>query len=163
VVRLPSLFVVGVVTVVVAAGCAGSSHHRTVEGSSGKFPIVVAHPDVQTTGFSSAVGRRVSGDRAVLLSPSQVAFMTSGSISCVWLPTRLTVLGPSAIRIDMRVNGRVSSCGSGAVGFPVAVKIPRAVDSTRPVTVRRAYTVRLPGVASPRRWSRTSVAPAFSR
>ena len=66
---------------------------------------------------------RLRGHGAVLLSPSRVAFMTTGSVNCAWWPKRLTVLGPSAIRIDMRVNGRVSTCGSGAVSFPIAVKI----------------------------------------
>ena len=96
----------------------------------------------------------------MLLSPSRVVFMTTGSVSCAWWPKRLTVLGPSAIRIDMRVNGRVSACGAGAVGFPIAVKIdPRIVDIHRPLTVRLAYKVRRGG--STTQWNHTSVAPAI--
>jgi hypothetical protein len=75
----------------------------------------------------------------------------------------LTVLRPSAIRIDMRVNGDVSACGSGAVGFPIAVKIPRAVDVRQPVTVRLAYKVQLPGGGGTNRWNHTAVAPAIGR
>jgi len=100
----------------------------------------------------------------VLLAPSSVAFMTTGSVSCAWWPARLTVLGPNAIRIDMRVNGRVSACGSGAVGFPIAVTIdPRTVDSHGPVTVRLAYKVHLPGSGGTRQWNYTSAAPPVSR
>jgi hypothetical protein len=61
----------------------------------------------------------------------------------------------------MRVNGEVSACGSGAVRFPIAVTIPRAVDAHHPLTVQRAYKVRLAGRT--REWSRTSVAPALKR
>jgi hypothetical protein len=87
--------------------------------------------------------------------------MTSGSVSCAWWPARLTVLRPSAIRIDMRVNGRVADCGSGAVGFPIAVRLPRTVDVHQPVTVRLAYKVQLPDGGGTRRRDYTSVAPAI--
>jgi hypothetical protein len=140
-------------TVVLAVGC-----------GAGKFPIVIAHPSVRSNGIPSAVLPRLRGNRAVLISPSSVAFMTSGSVSCAWWPAQLTVLGPSAIQIDMRVNGRVSACGSGAVGFPIAVKIdPRTVDVHRPVSVRLAYQVHLPGGGGTKQWSYTSVAPAVGR
>ena len=160
---MPRLFVVGAVTVLVAAGCGAASHQHSTTGPRGKFPIVVAHPAVQSTGFPHPELRRLRLHGAVLLSPSQVAFWTSGSATCAWWPTRLTVLGPTAIRIDMRVNGRIAGCGSGAVGFPIAVTLdPRAVDVHRPVTVRLAYNVRPPGEAT-RQWSRSFVASAISR
>lgn len=88
--------------------------------------------------------------------------MTSGSSTCAWWPRRLTVLGPSSIRIDMRVNGVVSACTGGAVSFPIAVKIdPRVVDVRRPVTVRLSYEVRLPRGGGVERWNDTSVVPAL--
>ncbi len=158
--RLSRLAALGALTAVVIAGCGAGSHQTTVTKPSGNFPIVVAHPSVQTSGLPSDLRPRLGIHRAALLSRSQIAFLTSGTVSCVWLPARLTVLGPSAIRIDMRVNGSVSSCGSGAVGFPIAVKIPRAVDVTAPVTVRLAYKVRLPGGGT-NRWNHMSVAPAL--
>jgi hypothetical protein len=162
--RLSRLFAVGALTALVAAGCGGTSKQTTTTKPSGKFPsVVVSHPNVQSTGFPNDLRPRLRGNGAVFLSPSRVAFMTTGSISCVWWPTRLMVLRPSAIRIDMRVNGRVSACGSGAVGFPIAVKIPRVVDVRQPVTVRLAYKVRLPGARGARRWNHTFVAPALSR
>jgi hypothetical protein len=150
--------------VLVAAGCAGASPHRAVTESSGKFPIVVAHPRVQSIRLSRADLRRLRGHGAILLSPSQVAFMTTGSVTCAWWPKRLTVLGASSIRIDMRVNGRVSACGSGAVGFPIGVEIdPRTVDVRRPITVQLAYKVQLPDGSGTSKWRHTSVAPAISR
>ena len=141
-------------TVWLATGCGAASRPR-----SGNFPIVVAHPTVQTTGLPNNLGV----DDVVLLAPSRVVFVTTGSSSCVWLPTRLTVLDPSTVRLDMRVDGRVSTCPGGAVPFPIAVKIPRIVDIHRPLTVRLAYKVRVGGAVGTRQWERTAVAPALSR
>jgi hypothetical protein len=155
--RFPRLFVTGALTVLAATGCGAASHQRSATGPAPK-PIVVAHPDVRSIQLSRAKLRRLERKGAVLLSPSKVAFMTSGGVSCAWWPKRLTVLGPSAIRIDMRVNGDTSRCGSGAVGFPIAVTIdPRIVDAHRRLTVRLAYKV------GDREWSRAAVAPAISR
>jgi hypothetical protein len=161
--RYPRLVVVGALTVSLAVGCGSASHTTGSKRHAGKSPIVVAHPDVQTTGIPRVALRRLRREGALLLSPSRVAFMTTGSVTCAWLPARLAVLGRSSIRIDMRVNGRVSTCGSGAAAFPIAVKIdPRTIDVNRPVTVRLAYKVRQPGGGGVRRWSRTAVAPAIS-
>jgi len=155
--RFPRLFTTGALTVVVATGCGAASHQRTATGPAPK-PIVVAHPDVRSIQLPRAKLRQLQGDGALLLSPSQVAFMTTGGIRCAWWPKRFTVVGPSAIRIDMRVNGDVSRCGSGAVGFPIAVKIsPRMIDIHRPLTVRLDYKV------GTTRWNRTAVASAISR
>jgi hypothetical protein len=151
------ILIAGALTVVLATGCGSASHPR----SAGKFPIVVAHPTVQTSGLPNV---KLSGDEAMLLAPAQVVFITTGSISCVWWPARLTVLGPSTIRIDMRVNGRVATCPAGAAAFPIAVKIdPKIVDVHHPLTVRLAYKVRLPGSGRTRQWQRIAVAPALSR
>ena len=136
--------------VLLATGCGSAS-------TAGNFPVVVAHPNVQTTGVPS-----VTGDAALLLASSRVVFTTTGSSSCVWLPTRLTVLDSSSIQIDMRVDGIVARCTGGAVPFPISVKIPRIVDIHRPLTVRLAYKVRLPD-GTTNRSERTVVAPALSR
>lgn len=163
-VRFPRLPVVGALTLLAATGCAAGSHHRTAVQPAGKFPIVVARPNVQSSGLPSGTLRRLRGNRAILLSPSRVAFVTTGSSSCAWWPARLTVLGPSTIRVDMRVNGRVTACTGGAVGFPIAVKIdPRIIDVRRPLTVRLAYKVRLCCAQGTKRWTRTADAPALSR
>jgi hypothetical protein len=162
-VRVPFLFAVGAVTVLVAAGCGAASNRSGVTRPAGTFPIVVAHPKVRSTGLPRSTGRRVRGNRAVLLSPSSVAFRTTATISCAWWPARLTAVGPSSIRVDMRVNGVVSRCGSGALGFPIAVQIPGAVDVHKPVTVRVAYKVRLPNGGGTRQWHYTAVAPPLSR
>ena len=150
-----------IVVVFVAAattGC-GAAGRTAPPRPHGKFPVVVEHPTVQITGLAKVQFRHNS---AVLLSPTRVAFTTSGTVSCAWLPTRLTVLGPSAIRVDMRVNGDVANCGSGGAGFPIAVKIdPRLVDVHRSLTVRLAYKVNLGAAGGLRHWTRTAVAPAI--
>ena len=135
--------VAGALMVFVVAGCGNASHSSTV---AGQFPVVVAHPKVQTSGLSNARVRGLQADDAVLLLPSQVAFLTSGGISCVWLPKRLTVLG------------NVTDCGSGAVPFPIAVTIPPIVNFCEPVTLRLAHKVRVGGRTN--QWSQTAVAPA---
>ena len=160
-VRRMRFFVAGASMVVVEAGCGAASHQSTATQPAGKYPLVVLHPKVQTSGLPPAAVRGLKADEAVLLPPSQVAFITSGGISCVWLPKRLTVLGPSEIRVDMRVNGSVTNCGSGAVAFPIAVKIdPRIIDVHQPVTLQLEHKVRL--ASGTNEWTTTAVAPAIS-
>ena len=150
------LVVAGALTVLLAAGCAAAPDKHT----SGKFPVVVVHPNVQSRGLSEV---KLTRDEAMLLSPTRVAFMTTGSSSCVWWPVRLTALDASTIRIDMRVNGRIATCSGGAVPFPIAVKIdPRVVDVHRPLTVHVAFKVRLPNGGGINQFDRTAVAPALS-
>jgi len=162
-VRLSRVCAAGALTVVVASGCGAASKTGSTGAPPVKHLVVVAHPSFQMNGIPRAALSGLRRSRAVLFSPSSVAFMTTGTESCAWLPARLTVLDPSTIRIDMRVNGRVSTCGSGGVGFPIAVKLPGTVDVHKPVAVRLAYKVRLPGSGGVKQWSRNSVAPAISR
>ncbi len=158
--RFARLSLAAALIVLPATGCGATTHTHGAKSRPGRFPVVVAHPAVQTTGLASL---KLSQDTAEFLSPSRLAFVTSGSTSCVWLPARLTILGPSSIRVDMHLNGDVGSCAAGAVGFPIAVKIdPRLVDVHRPLTVRLAYTVRLPGSEGTKRSTRTAVAPALA-
>jgi hypothetical protein len=142
-VRCTRLVVAGALTAFVAAGC-----------GAGKPLSVVAHPTVRSIQLPRARLHQLLGHGALRLSPSQLAFMTTGSVSCAWWPKRLTVVDRSTIQIDMRVNGSVSRCGAGATGFPIAVKInPRIIDAHRSLSVRLDYEV------GANRWSRTVVAP----
>jgi hypothetical protein len=146
-------------TVLVATGCGSTAHKPPALSHPGRFPVVVAHPKAQTSGLPNV---KIGPNGAVLLSRSRLVFIAGGSVRCAWLPARLTVLGPSSIRIDMRVNGDVASCVTAAVGFPIAVKIdPQLVDVSRPLTVRVVYKARLGDRT--RHWIRTAVAPALSR
>ncbi|MDX6481764.1 MAG: hypothetical protein QOG85_2274 [Gaiellaceae bacterium] len=131
-----------------AAGCGAGSQ---------KFPVVVAHPSVRSTGIPSVKGRE-----ATLQPPSWVVFNTPGSRSCVWWPARLTTLDSRSIRIDMRVHGPVARCSTGGAElFPIAVKVdPSPVDFRHPLTVRLAFTVRLPS-GKVNAWERTAVAPGL--
>src|SRR5690349_6539417 len=97
--RIAPLLIAAALTGSVATGCGAE-----------KPLSVVAHPVVRSSGLPKAPLHGLRADNAVLLSPSQVAFLTSGTGSCVWWPKRLTVVNLSEIRIDMRVNGRVTSC-----------------------------------------------------
>jgi hypothetical protein len=145
--RIALLFVAAASTASIATGCGAGEPLR-----------VVAHPKVRPVQLSRTQLRELQGSGALRLAPSQVAFMTTGSVTCAWWPARLTVLNPTAIQIDMRVNGAVSRCGAGGVGFPIAVKIdPRIVDVHRPLSVLLAYKV------GDRQWNKTGVAPAIGR
>jgi hypothetical protein len=150
--RIPKLLtsVAGALVILLAAGCGAAAQH-------GNFPVVVAHPTVQSSGLPNV---KLSADKAVLLAPARVEFLTTGSSSCVWWPARLTIVGPSSIRIDMRINGHVATCPAGASAFPIAVKIPRIVDVHSPLTVQLAYKVSLPGTGT-KQWNTTAVAPAL--
>jgi len=98
------------------------------------------------------------------VSPARVVFITSGSTRCVWLPTRLTVVRPTVIRVDMRVNGEPASCTTGLVAFPIAVNIdPNVVDIHRPVTVHLAFKADFGGTTGVRKFAKTYVAPAVGQ
>jgi hypothetical protein len=125
--------------------------------------VVVAHPTVQVKNPPNAKLRHLTGRDGRLISPTQLAFMTTGSTGCLWLPTRLTVLSPTAIRIDMRIP-RHRFCLADYIGRPITVKInPRVVNVHRPLTVRLAYVAHYCCGEGSKRWHRTLVAPAITR
>jgi hypothetical protein len=129
-----------VFAVLVVAACGGTARPAS-------HPLaVIAKPKVDTSGLPGAELSALRAHGAIFSSPTEVAFMTTGTTSCVWLPVRLVVLGSSSIRFDMRVNGDVERCSSGAVGFPIAVTIdPKLVDVHRSLTVLLAYKVTVGG------------------
>lgn len=140
----------------------GAPSRPRAAGSDVKLPLVVAHPTVQVRGLPNAKVRHLRGVR--LISATQVAFMTWGSSGCPWWPTRLTVLSPRTIRIDMRIRTGGGACPADLVVFPVAVKIdPRIVDIHRPLTVRLAYQANYCCGEGSKRWHRTFVAAAVPR
>ena len=76
-----------------------------------------------------------SGSGGRLISPHATGLQTTGSTWCLWLPTRLTVLSRTAIRIDMRSPH--TRCLADYIGRPIAVTInPRIVNVHRPLIVR---------------------------
>jgi hypothetical protein len=98
---------------------------------------------------------------AELISPTQLAFGTSGSSDCYWVPTRVTVVTRHRIRLDMRMRlDRGGACLANLVFFPIAVTIgPRLVDVHHPLTIRLAYATHFRGEGT-KRWHRILVAPA---
>ena len=154
-----------VCSVLMATGCAGSTSKATQRSTTGQrstqgaplgLPSVVVHPTVQVKDLPTAKLRHLgSGGR--LISPTQLAFMTTGSTWCLWLPTRLTVLSRTAIRIDMRSPH--TRCLADYIGRPIAVTInPRIVNVHRPLIVRLAYKANYRGEPS-KTWHRTFIAP----
>jgi hypothetical protein len=104
-----------------------------------KLPLVIAHPTVEVKDPPIGKLRHVTGRGGELISPTQLAFRTTGSSGCLWLPARLTILSPSAIRIDMRVPHR-RFCLADYISLPIAVTInPTIVNVHRPLTVRLTY------------------------
>jgi hypothetical protein len=155
---------VGAVALAAATGC-GSSRTASPPRPGGTYPVVVAHPGVQTNGIALNPGLLRGGTAAAILtSPARIVFMTSGSTSCVWLPTRLTALGPSELRVDMRINGAASSCATGLALFPIAVKLGSGlVDVHQPLTIRLAYKANYGGRIGVQRRRKTLVAPAAAQ
>ena len=96
-VRFPRLSVAVALTVSVVAGCGAAAHHAFPHRPPGSSRSSSHIPRFRAPGLRRP-GSAGCKRRAVLLSPSQVAFLTSGGTSCAWWPARLTVLGPSAIR-----------------------------------------------------------------
>jgi hypothetical protein len=145
--RLFPLALIAVGAVLVATGCAGSARtgststtsQRSAQGSVPSLPLVVAHPTVQLKGLPKAKVRHL-GTGGKLISPTQLAFTTSGSTGCLWLPARLTVLSQTAIRIDMRFPHHRPCLANYLVGVPIAVKLnPLVVNVHRPLNVRLVY------------------------
>jgi hypothetical protein len=96
-----------------------------------------------------------------LISPTQLAFGTTGSTGCLWLPTRLTVLNPTNIRIAMHFPH--TRCLADYIFRPIAVKIPGVVNVHRPLTVRLTYKANYCCGEPSKRWHRTFIAPAIPR
>ena len=80
---------------------------------------------------------------ARFLSPTQLAFSTSGSRDCPNVPYRLVVKSPDSIRIDLTMGSgrstrmhrtvlvpkpRHGPCLADYAIFPIVVSIPRQVD-----------------------------------
>lgn len=169
--RFVCIATVAVSAVLMATGCAGSTSkaserstqgQHSVQGATPTLPLVIAHPTVELSDLPNAKVRHL-GAGGKLISPTQLAFMTTGSSNCLWLPTRLTVLSPTIIRIDMRVH-KQRVCLADLVGRPVAVKInPRIVNVHRPLTVRLAYKANYCCGERSKRWHRTFIASAIPR
>ena len=105
--------------VLVAAGCAGVAR----EGQSLAVPV------------SPQVWHRVDlyGVGARFISPSRLAFLTSGSPSCPPAPYKLVVENAHSVRIDLTTGSRRrpagSTCSLARVLSPVAVAIdPTQID-----------------------------------
>ena len=163
--RLIPLSLLAVCATLMATGCAGSTRTTSQARAQGPapslLPLVIAHPTVQVEYHPSAKVRHL-GIGGRLISPTQLAFMTMGSTGCLWLPTRLTVLSPTAIKIAMRFPFH-RACLDDLIRLPIAVKInPRIVNVHRPLTVRLAYKANYCCGERSRRSHRTFIAPAIS-
>jgi hypothetical protein len=142
-----------------------SDYHPVVyqQGSAPRLPLVIPHPAVKIKDLPNATRRHLTGRGGRLISPTQLAFMTTGSSGCLWLPTRLTVLSPTAIRIDMRFPLH-RTCAADLIGLPIAVKInPRIVDVHRPLAVQLAYKANYCCGEPSKSWHRNFIAPAIPR
>lgn len=135
---------------------------RSAKGSIPSLPLVIAHPTVEVKYRPSAKLRGL-GIGGKLISPTQLAFATMGSTGCLWLPTRLTVLSRTAIRIAMRFPFH-RACLADLIRLPIAVKInPRIVNVHHPLTVQLAYKANYCCGERSKRWHRTFIAPAIPR
>ena len=102
--------------------------------------------------------RVVPANRAVLrhhlpffVSPTRLAIETFGSSSCPWVPTKLTVIGPHLIRLDLRAGSREPGgalvprppasgvCTTDFGPTPMVVSLPSRVDAHHRLTIRLYY------------------------
>jgi len=163
--RLVSLLVVAVCAALMTTGCAGSTKTtslRRAQGSTPRLPLVIAHPTVQVKEPPSAKLRHLPGTGGTLISPTQLAFGTTGSSNCLWLPSRLTVVNSNTIQIDMRFPSH-RTCLADLIGLPIAVKIPSVVNVHRPLTVRLAYKQTYCCGERSKSWQRTFIAAPIPR
>jgi hypothetical protein len=88
----------------------------------------------------STAGIRLGRGRARFLSPTRLAFTTAGSGSCPSLPTRLDILGRSAIRLELALyDPRHTACTSDLATTRVAIAIsPHRVDVHRDLSIHLA-------------------------
>lgn len=141
---------------VLVAGCGSGARHGTpaVAKFRGPLPFVISHPRV---GRPRVKLHEMKGG-AEFVSPTELAFGTSGSSDCYWVPKRVTVLTRHAVRIDMRMRLDHGACLADLVFFPIAVAIgPRLVDTHHALTVHLAYAMHYRGEGT-KHWHKTLVA-----
>jgi hypothetical protein len=87
------------------------------------------------------LGGRLATGRAVLLSPTRLAFWTAGSGSCPWLPTNLDIVGSDEVRMDLAVyNPDKGPCSTDFSTTTVVVTVdPARVDVRHDLSIRLVY------------------------
>lgn len=83
----------------------------------------------------------LAGVGARFISPTRLAFLTSGSGSCPPVPYRLTVRSPHSVRVDLTiVTPKGGACTADLRIAPVAIAVdPSRIDVHRPLKVSLYY------------------------
>jgi hypothetical protein len=130
------------------AGCAGASGKQTPlttatkESQTAASPIYEAAPrsvHIVTLPRAQTHKLRLAGHGAAFVSPTRLAFETSGSSNCRGVPSTLSVTTPDSILVRMKEEKPPNGiCLADLVIEPVVVAI-----SPKQINIHHALTVRL--------------------
>jgi len=130
------------------AGCAGASGTQTpTSTASEKSQTTASQTDESALSPVRIVKEqhvhlnKLRGHGAAFLSPTRLAFLTSGSSNCRGVPTTLAVATPDAIRVRLKEEKPPSGiCLTDLVNEPVVIAItPKQIHVHHRLTVLLYY------------------------
>ena len=146
-------------SVLLLTACTGSNLGDVPEPAGSQPPLASEGPSVHLGTIAlrwhlgSLPGVYLNGGRAVLESPTRLAFVSGGSSNCPSLPTSLDVLNPNTIRMDIApYPPTAGGCVLDLTSFTVEVAIdPSLVDvghslNIQLVSMGGSYTLVAPGL-----------------
>ena len=130
------------------AGCAGASGKQTPTTTASKKSQATASlthesalSPVRIVKGQHVHLNKLRGHGAAFLSPTRLAFLTSGSSNCRGVPATLAVATPDAIRVRLKEEKPPSGiCLTDLVIKPVVIAIaPKQINVHHRLTVRLYY------------------------
>lgn len=130
------------------AGCAGASGKQTSTTTASENSQTTASQTYESAPSSVLIVKgahvhlnMLRGHGAAFLSPTRLAFLTSGSSNCRGVPATLAVATPDAIRVRLKEQKPPSGiCLTDLVIEPVVIAIaPKQINVHHRLTVRLFY------------------------
>jgi hypothetical protein len=132
------------------AGCAIGSGRQTASTtasdksqakSSQTYPSAPGPVHIVTLSREQMHKLKLRGHGAGFVSPTRLAFETSGSSNCRGVPTTLAVMSPDAVRVRLKEEKPANGiCLTNLVIEPVVIAIsPKRINVHHQLTVRLYY------------------------
>jgi hypothetical protein len=132
------------------AGCAGGSRRQTSATNASEKSQTTASPTYGSAPRSVRIVKvpraqihrvRLAGHGAAFLSPTRLAFLTSGSSNCRGVPATIAVARPDSIRVRLKEEKPANGiCLTNLLIEPVVIAIsPQQINVHHQLTVRLYY------------------------